>query len=106
MCIVNEDVSECSTALVQWSALDGCYLISSDEYPTWTRATSISIIFRWKSSGISERKIGTKSARPSLTACRQLEPIKNELLRKIPVGEIKLRQNVSEYGKLITFTVT
>ena len=51
---------------------------------TWIRATSKSIIFRWKSSGISLKKIGVKSARPSFTAFRQLPPMNRELLLKIP----------------------
>ena len=51
---------------------------------TCIRATSKSIIFRWKRSGISLKKMGVKSARPSLTAFRQFDPINKELLLKIP----------------------
>ena len=51
---------------------------------TCIRATSKSIIFRWKSNGISLKKMGVKSARPSFTAFRQLPPMNRELLLKIP----------------------
>ena len=60
---------------------------------TCIRATSMSIILRWKSNGISLRKIGVKSARPSLTALRQFAPMNKELLLKIP-GIISERKNV------------
>ncbi len=45
--------------------------------------------FFLNSSGISERKIGTKSARPALTASRQLAPMKKELLRKMPAKNVE-----------------
>jgi hypothetical protein len=51
---------------------------------TWTKATSGLTIFRWKSNGISERKMGTQSDRPSATALRTFAAIKKEHDRKIP----------------------
>lgn len=51
---------------------------------TWIKATSGLIIFRWNSNGISERKIGTQSERPSATALRTFAAIKKEHDLKIP----------------------
>ena len=58
---------------------------------TCIRATSKSIIFRWKSSGISLKKMGVKSARPSFTAFLQLAPMNKELLLKIPTTVTNLQ---------------
>lgn len=58
--------------------------VPREQYPcssggdTVTMATSTGIIFRWNTRGISPRKIGTKSPRPSAIALRQLAPVKNE----------------------------
>ena len=50
---------------------------------TCIRATSNEMIFRRNKCGISLRKTGVKSARPSLMGLRQLAPMKNELLLNI-----------------------
>lgn len=42
---------------------------------------------RRNSSGVSLRKIGVQSARPSFTALRQLAPMKREFDRNIPEHE-------------------
>lgn len=60
---------------------------------TCIRATSRSIIFRWKRRGISLKKMGVKSARPSFTAFRQLEPVNKELLLKIPMDNKDINKN-------------
>ena len=57
---------------------------------TCIRATSRSMIFRWKRRGISLKKIGVKSARPSFTASRQFAPVNKELLLKIPAMDCKI----------------
>lgn len=57
---------------------------------TCIRATSRSMILRWKRRGISLRKIGVKSARPSFTASRQFAPVNKELLLKIPTMDCKI----------------
>jgi hypothetical protein len=49
---------------------------------TWMRATSMRNRRLRMSSGISERKTGMKSARPSCTACRTLDPMKKAVCRK------------------------
>lgn len=51
---------------------------------TWIRETSGWTIFLWKRDGISWRKIGIASERPSATACRTLPAIKNDNDRKMP----------------------
>jgi hypothetical protein len=43
------------------------------------------MMLRWKSNGISDRKMGTKSALPLLTASLALAPMKKELSLKIPI---------------------
>ena len=60
---------------------------------TCIKATSRAMIFRWNSKGISLKNIGVKSARPSLTALRQLAPMNKELLLKMPIkgGAVTLR---------------
>lgn len=50
---------------------------------TWTSETSGLTIPLVKSFGISPRKIGVKSARPSSIAFRQFEPVKSEFDRNI-----------------------
>ena len=57
---------------------------------TCIRATSRSMILRWKRRGISLKKIGVKSARPSFTASRQFAPVNKELLLKIPTMDCKI----------------
>ena len=52
-------------------------------------ATSTGKILRLNKCGISPRKIGVLSARPSLTAFRTLPPMKSELSRNIPEKQLK-----------------
>ena len=61
---------------------------------TVMRATSRFTILRRKSRGISLTKIGTKSARPSAIALRQLAPMKSELDRKISA---KKKNNITHF---------
>lgn len=75
---------------------------------TCIRATSKSIIFRWKSSGISLKKMGVKSARPSFTAFRQLPPMNRELLLKIPttVTNFSLKKDFKKHEDEFIYMLT
>ena len=53
---------------------------------TWISATSRLNTLRRNNNGTSLRKIGMKSARPSLTALRQFGPMNSELDRNMPTN--------------------
>jgi len=65
-------------------------LVPREQYPcssgglTVIKAASRGTIPRRNSNGVSPRKMGVKSPRPSFTALRALPPMNNEFDRKIP----------------------
>ena len=65
----------------------------SEECFTCMRAASRLRILRRKRRGISLRKMGMKSPRPSFTARLAFPPINNELLRNIPEIQVNSVQN-------------
>ena len=58
---------------------------------TCIRATSKSIIFRWKSSGISLKKMGVKSARPSFTAFPTIGPNEQGIASKNSYDSLQIK---------------
>mmetsp|Transcript_35464 Transcript_35464/g.111608 ORF Transcript_35464/g.111608 Transcript_35464/m.111608 type:complete len:209 (-) Transcript_35464:77-703(-) len=78
------------TCAISQAATATSTLVPMEQYPclsgglTWMNATSIGMISRRKKLGISLRKHGVASARPSATACRMLDPRKSPLHRKDP----------------------